>query len=103
MSKKKKKEKFVDDGRVIANMNVDGMPWYSGPASGDASLRQKPAGTQAPKKSNPYADLYRDEKPSGKETRAVIRGVLAAALLVAGVFAAVMLVFILFCVYVWFA
>ena len=28
--KKRNKEKFVDDGRVIANMNVDGMPWYSG-------------------------------------------------------------------------
>jgi hypothetical protein len=24
--KKEKKEKWVDDGRVIANMNVDGMP-----------------------------------------------------------------------------
>lgn len=24
--KKRKKEKWVDDGRVIANMNVDGMP-----------------------------------------------------------------------------
>ena len=23
----KKKEQFVDDGRTIADMNVDGMPW----------------------------------------------------------------------------
>ena len=28
MNKKHKKEKFVDDGRVIAPMNVSGMPWY---------------------------------------------------------------------------
>ena len=27
--KKKKKEAFEDDGRTIANMNVDGMPWYT--------------------------------------------------------------------------
>ena len=26
---KKHKEKFVDDGRVIADMNVDGMPWVN--------------------------------------------------------------------------
>ncbi|NLA95881.1 MAG: hypothetical protein GX838_03455 [Clostridiaceae bacterium] len=26
MSKKDKKERFVDDGRVIADMSVDGMP-----------------------------------------------------------------------------
>ena len=23
-----KKEKFEDDGRQIANMNIEGMPWY---------------------------------------------------------------------------
>ena len=26
--KKKKKEYEDDDGRTVANMNVDGMPWY---------------------------------------------------------------------------
>ena len=26
---KKKKTKFVDDGRTIADMNVEGMPWYT--------------------------------------------------------------------------
>ena len=25
---KRKREEFEDDGRTIANMNVDGMPWY---------------------------------------------------------------------------
>lgn len=28
MSKKEKKEEFVDDGRTIYNMNVDGFSWY---------------------------------------------------------------------------
>lgn len=27
--KRKKKEYADDDGRTIANMNVDGMPWYN--------------------------------------------------------------------------
>ncbi|MGL4738735.1 MAG: hypothetical protein ACRCW2_14880 [Cellulosilyticaceae bacterium] len=26
--KTKKKTEFVDDGRTIANMNVEGLPWY---------------------------------------------------------------------------
>ena len=25
---KRKREEFEDDGRTIADMNVDGMPWY---------------------------------------------------------------------------
>ena len=28
--KKRKKEKFEDDGRTVADMNVEGMPWYRG-------------------------------------------------------------------------
>lgn len=28
MSKKKNKKKFVDDGRTIYNMNVEGFRWY---------------------------------------------------------------------------
>ena len=28
--KKKKREKFVDDGHPIADMNVEGFPWYRG-------------------------------------------------------------------------
>ncbi len=26
--KKKRKEEFIDDGRTIANMNVEGFKWY---------------------------------------------------------------------------
>ena len=25
---KKKKEKFIDDGYTVANMNVEGLPWF---------------------------------------------------------------------------
>ena len=58
-----------DDGKVIANMNVDGMPWY-------------------------LEKLHRDEGPAGpayqmskKESRAYMWGALAASLLVVGIFA----------------
>lgn len=83
--KKNKKQKFIDDGRTIADMNVEGMPWYN-PA-------EKKAGTDASK--SELASL------SGKETAAMIKGVMAAALLVAVIFIVVFFVFILFCKFIW--
>ncbi|MGN1147952.1 MAG: hypothetical protein ACI4TB_05985 [Lachnospiraceae bacterium] len=85
---KKKREKFVDDGRTVANMNVEGMPWYN-PALSDTPDKEK--------KSSEPLEL------TGKETAAIMKGVLAAALLVALVFVGVFALFILFCVFVWFA
>lgn len=78
----KKHEKFVDDGRTIANMNVEGMPWYN-PSRGEE------------KKSAPLKDLTRGE------TWAILWGILKAAMLVVLVFAVVFTLFILFTYYVW--
>lgn len=78
----KKKQNDWDDGRTIASMNVDGMPWY------------------APQKKNNKAEG--DElRLTKKETWAMLRGVLGASMLVALVFVAVFALFILFCVFVW--
>ena len=77
-----------DDGRVIANMNVDGMPWYQ------RSERQT---SPIPKgRSDCFSDLTKEE------TREIIRGALKASLLIAGVFILAMFLFILFCLYIWF-
>ena len=87
MKKKKKKEKFVDDGRVIAPMNVEGMPWY-------VQKRQpRAAGDSSPI----------PEKMTRRESAAFASGVLKAALLVTFAFVGVFFLFILFCIYVWFA
>lgn len=85
--KKRKREPFVDDGRTIANMNVDGMPWYID----EAKRKQK----QAPDGGEPI-------ELTKKERRAATGGMLAAVLLVGLVFALCFLIFILFCVFVWF-
>ena len=71
-----------DDGRSYADMNVDGMPWYSQKAQEDK----------------------RSEKInlSPKEARSAMLGALTAALLIALVFAAIFAGFILFCDHVWF-
>ena len=82
---KQKKTYDDDDGRVVAKMNVDGMPWYS---------RSKPQ--EETPKNNDFSDLTKGE------TREIIKGTLKAALLIGGAFMLGILLFILFCVYVWF-
>ncbi len=77
------RRQYDDDGRTIVNMNVDGMPWYR-PSRADQAKSDRPA-------------------LSRRESRSVIRGVLAAALLVCGVFALTFFLFILFCDKIWFA
>ncbi len=82
---KENKPKFEDDGRTIANMNVEGMPWY-----------------------NPSKDIAQSESAQDfsdltpKEKRAMTRGILVAALLVGLIFVGGAFLFILFCTQVWF-
>lgn len=84
MGKRRKRADFEDDGRVIAPMNVEGMPWHA-PRS-----QSSESGSGAP------LTLTREEQ------RAVTAGIMKAALLVAGIFVVVLLGFILFCIFVWF-
>lgn len=82
--KKKEKVTYIDDGRTIANMNVDGMPWYN------PKRPEKKEESGVPK----YT-------PDRKETLAIMGGVLKAAMLVALVFVLGFAAFILFSYYVW--
>ena len=81
---KQNKQPFEDDGRTIANMNIEGMPWYNKAKDGKKPDEEK-------------------EQLSPEGQRAMMRGVLLAALAIGGVFVLVFTLFILFCVYVWFA
>jgi hypothetical protein len=81
---KKRKTFDGDDGRVVAKMNVDGMPWYM-----RAEKKELP-------KDSDISDL------SKGETWEIIKGTVKAGLLIGSVFFVVFLAFILFCVYVWF-
>ena len=84
---KKKKNDFYDDGRVIADMNVEGMPWYQ---KNRADCQPDAGG-----KNNPVS-------LSHKEKRALVRGVLGASFTVGIIYFGVFALFILFCIYVWF-
>ncbi len=72
-----------EDEIVVAKMNVDGMPWYTPPLENGSQSQE-------------------GDPPSHKETMRMMGGALKAALLVGGAFAVGLLVFLLFCVYVWF-
>lgn len=76
---------FVDDGRKLADMNLEGFEWY-----------QKELEEEEQKRRQSVPEL------NGRETRKVIFSSLLAALLVAGVFIGAFAVFLLFCIYVWF-
>ncbi|MDY5730307.1 MAG: hypothetical protein SPL05_02050 [Eubacteriales bacterium] len=69
-----------DDGRVIANMNAEGMPWYKEHSS--VSQQQEPL--------------------TNAQTARVLWNAILASLLVALIFSAVFYVFILFCLNIWF-
>jgi len=85
LRKKNRKVHLDDDGRVIAPMNVEGMPWYNPHADKSADLRGAPK-----------------EKISFRETMRTIFRVYAAVIPIAMVFLLGFTGLILFMVFVWF-
>lgn len=73
-----------DDGRTIAKMNVEGMPWYA----------------PSPEEETPPAEAAEPLSPGDR--RHYILGAVLAALAVAAVFGAAVFLFIAFCDFVWF-
>lgn len=80
---KKRREYDDDDGRTIANMNVDGMPWY------------------VPKQKNSESSDSEPVYLSGKEKLSMYFGVLKAVALVSGVFILGYLLVILLLTRIW--
>lgn len=73
-----------DDGRTIANMNVDGMPWYTG----DRETQPESSSTGEPL--------------TKEQSRAYTWAAVKAGLLVVLIFAVVFAAFIAFCDFIWF-
>ena len=87
----KKKVYDDDDGRVIANMNVDGMPW----SMRDVMSRRKKSDEKL-QSSQDFSDLTKEE------TRELVKGAMKAGLLIGGVFLVGAFLFVLFCLFIWF-
>ncbi len=75
-----------DDGRTIADMNVEGMPWY---VAGDENRNMSDAGKGHDQLTEEQYKMYRF-------------AALKAGLLVALVFGVAFFLFLLFCDFVWF-
>jgi hypothetical protein len=73
-----------EEDRVIADMNIEGMPWY---------VKGKPLYKES---SEPVPTL------SKKELRRLALSAMTASLLIASVFLVVFFLFIMFCINIWF-
>ena len=126
-----RKKRIIDDGRVVAPMNVDGMPWNQAGSSGSLPLQRVPGSTPLPchdtsnahssqhdtgdapllhlhhETSNAYLSRTRgaitqNQPLSRRENMVFAFGVLKAVLLVTLVYIGAFFAFILFCVNIWF-
>ena len=78
-----------DDGRVLAKMNVEGMPWYSPPQATLKSTGDDADSSHAP------------QELSRKETFWIIMGSIKAGLVVAGFFSLALVVVVVLCLLIW--
>jgi hypothetical protein len=82
-TKRNQKKPIDDDGRVIANMNIEGTPWY------------------IDKSREPNSPLSNEPELSRKETFYLMRSALTAGLIIGMVFITIFFAFILFCTRIW--
>ena len=87
MSDKKKKQRFEDDGRVIADMSIACMP--------SSVLSRKPKQIPVKKEEGEKEELTKHER------RAIIWGVITSHLAFALIIIVLFTLFVLFCVHVW--
>lgn len=85
MSRKPKRTYDDDDGRTIAPMNIEGMPWYEPEAP-----ERRPDGTEPEPLTKEEARIY---------TLAAVK----AGLTIVSVFGVAIYIFLLFCDKIWFA
>jgi hypothetical protein len=78
-----------DDGRVVANMNVEGMPWYSG----SSENKEVKGGSESQRRPEPL---------SRRETLQIMLAAMKWALIAALALSAVLVLFTLFCTQIWF-
>lgn len=91
-------EDSLDRETQIADMNIEGMPWYSGDKS-PRTLRER----KKELKASGYNRIETNDPPlSNKESQRLIVNAVAAAMLIALIFIGAAFLFLLFCVYVWF-
>ena len=90
--KTKKNGRPEDDGRPVANMNVEGMPWYS---RSFTAVRKR----TGDRKASDHTIV--DPPITPRETRNLMIQSVVAALVIGLIFLAAIFLFILFSLHVW--
>ncbi|NLY18062.1 MAG: hypothetical protein GX045_03715 [Clostridiaceae bacterium] len=86
---KREKQDFYDDGRIIADMSIDGMP---------GSIFRRKSSVQSWRKNDKTDDI----KLTKEERRTIMQGVAASYIIFGVVFFGLFALFILFCIKIWF-
>ena len=92
MPKKQPRQYDDDDGRVIADMNVPGMPWY------DRNIRREKRAERVER----VKQAFTGDGMTNSQARQFTFHAILAGLTIAAVFAIVMVLFTLFATQVWF-
>ena len=87
---KEERKSAGDDGRTIADMNVEGMPWYLPGDKDQARIREK------------EDSAFSAPSMSDEELRSYRFAAVKAGLFVAVIFGGVFALFLAFCDFVWF-
>lgn len=104
----KKKEYDDDDGRVVADMNIDGMPWTNGRYLNRLTIIPRRLNNRKSEPDIPVEgiEVFGGKKETinttPKETKAILLNAVLAGLLIAGVFIVAFGLFVLFCTKFWF-
>lgn len=98
--KKKKQVKIDDDNRVIANMNIDGMPMNTRPRFGSPRTLSNDSVDRENNESAPKNNLV--PELSKRELRQITRSATLAGLLIGTVFIIIFFLFIMFSIHIWF-
>ena len=102
MKRKRKELPDWDDGRTIAPMNVDGMPWSRTGRMDSRSDTNAAAGSMPEQHDEGVGPGMQSTSLTREESRYYTWGALKAALMVVGVICGGLVLFIAFCVWVWF-
>ena len=92
---KDKQQDFEDDGRVVASMNIEGMPWYSGRSG--SPLRRRKRGED----SDDAPPIPEHEQMTRAENRQYMLSALLAGLVIGLIFIAGFAIFIGLLVLLW--
>lgn len=97
-----KKQKIEDNDRVVANMNVDGIPFSSMPRIG--SHGDKKENSNHRNSSYNQVNGENDDslaKLSKKELRRITFSATLAGVLIGSIFLIIFFLFIMFCIFIW--